>query len=80
MRWEWLGPGGEREGEEPILPAQLEFPPLFQRAFEMQVPEPWLGEPPVGFGAQVDSQPYLNLNQLFFPQASEKPEKSLLLQ
>lgn len=44
----------------------------FPRGTEIQAPEPRLG----AFGAQVHSQPYLSLNELFSPQACGKPEET----
>lgn len=64
----------ERRGTNITSLAGVSTP--FPKGTEMQAPQPWPGEPPVAFGAQVDSQPYLNLNELFFPQACGKPEKT----
>lgn len=36
---------------------------MFLMGTEMQTPEPWLGWASGGIGAQVDSQPSLNLNE-----------------
>lgn len=77
MWQEWQGPGGGRGGEEPILPAQLELWPLFSGALRCRRLSPQLGRASCGFGAQADSQPYRNLNELFSSWACRKPEKDL---
>lgn len=72
----WQGPGGGRDEEEQYSPLSWSHGcfSLGQRCRRLS---PQLGRASCGFGAQMDSQPYLNLNELFSPRACGKPEKDL---
>ena len=75
----WQGPGGGRDEEEQYSPLSGSRGP-FSPGQRCRRLSPQLGRASHGFGAQMDSQPYLNLNELFSPRAWGSQKKITFLQ
>lgn len=69
--------GKERRGAN--ITHSAGAPALFPEALRYRRLSPQLGRASCGFGAQVDSKSYLNLNELFSPWVCGKPEKDFSL-